>query len=139
GEMVTLDRVADIRDGFEQEDIESHFNGKPSVSLLIVKTAQEDTLVIDRAVREFVARQNAQLPDNMSMAVWGEMAGVLKSRISLLTRNGLIGLALVLIILWLFLDIRLSFWASMGMPISIMGAFIVMWYIGASINMISLF
>jgi multidrug efflux pump subunit AcrB len=139
GEIITLDRVADIRDDFEQEEIESHFNGAPSVSLLIVKTAQEDTLTIDRAVRDYVAQQNEVLPANMSMTVWGNMAGILQSRINLLTRNGLAGLALVFILLWLFLDFRLSFWASMGMPVSIFGAFIVMWYIGATINMISLF
>ncbi|MBI1319314.1 MAG: MMPL family transporter [Candidatus Hydrogenedens sp.] len=139
GEIITLDRVADIRDDFEQEAIESHFNGRPSVSLLISKTSQEDTLTIDQAVRRYVDEQNAKLPQGMSLAIWGEMSGVLKARIALLTRNGLLGLLLVFILLWLFLDFRLSFWASMGMPISIMGAFIVMWFIGATINMISLF
>jgi multidrug efflux pump subunit AcrB len=48
-------------------------------------------------------------------------------------------LLLVFGLLWLFLDFRLSFWAGMGMPISIAGALAIMWGLGATINMISLF
>jgi len=41
--------------------------------------------------------------------------------------------------LWLFLDLRLSFWAGLGIPISIAGAMFILWSIDATINMISLF
>jgi multidrug efflux pump subunit AcrB len=137
--IITLDRVATIRDGFEEGVMYALFNGQPAVNLYISKTVEEDTLAIDRKVREYIAEQRKLLPEGMHMEPWAEQAGILKARISLLSRNGLIGLTLVFILLWLFLDIRLSFWAGMGMPISVMGALAIMWALGATINMISLF
>ena len=54
-------------------------------------------------------------------------------------KNGLQGILLVFIVLALFLDLGLAFWVSSGIPISFMGAFLVLSYFGASINMLSLF
>lgn len=139
GEIITLDRIASIRDGFTEDRIISRFNGQPTILIMVEKTAEEDTLAIDEAVREFVAEKRHQLPEGVQMDVWGDMANELRARIRLLVRNGLIGLTLVFLLLWLFLDIRLSFWAGMGMPISVMGAFSIMYALGATINMISLF
>ena len=42
-------------------------------------------------------------------------------------------------LLWCFLDIRLSFWVGMGIPVSIAGAFAILWAMGGTINMISFF
>ncbi len=139
GDIITLDRIASIRDGFTEDRIISRFNGQPTILIMVQKTPEEDTLAIDRIVREFVADKQKQLPEGIRMDVWGNMAYELRARIRLLVRNGLIGLTLVFLLLWLFLDIRLSFWAGMGMPISVMGAFGIMYALSATINMISLF
>ncbi|MBP8130266.1 MAG: efflux RND transporter permease subunit [Candidatus Hydrogenedentes bacterium] len=139
GDNITLDRIATIRDGFVEDQVLSRFNGLPAVTVSIRKTEDEDTLAIDRAVHEYVERKRADLPAGIHLQIWGRMSTVLEARISLLVRNGLQGLTLVFILLWLFLDIRLSFWVSLGMPVSIMGAFMVMWYADATINMITLF
>lgn len=139
GDNITLDRIATIRDGFVEDNVISRFNGRPAVNVSIRKTEDEDTLAIDRAVREYVERKRAELPEGMNLEVWGRMAPLLEARIRLLTRNGLQGLTLVFILLWLFLDIRLSFWVSLGMPVSVMGALMAMWYNDATINMITLF
>ena len=58
----------------------------------------------------------------------------------LLTKNGLIGLALVLLLLTLFLEIRLAFWVAVGIPTAFMGAMLVLPWTGAdSINLVSMF
>ncbi len=139
GDHITLGHIADIRDGFVEDHVISRFNGKPAALVSIRKTEDEDTLAIDQEVREYVERKRADLPEGMSLDIWGRMAPVLEARIRLLTRNGLQGLCLVFILLWLFLDIRLSFWVSLGMPVSIMGATAAMWFGDATINMITLF
>ena len=139
GEIITLDRIADIRDGFIEEGIISRLDGHRCVMVIVRKTPDEDTLAIDEAVRAYVAEKQQRLPEGVGIQAWGDMAGELRSRIRLLARNGLIGLALVFVLLWFFLDIRLSFWAGMGMPISVMGAFGIMYAVGCTINMISLF
>ncbi len=139
GEIITLDRIADIRDGFIEDKYIARLNGKPAILCVVQKTPDEDTLAIDEAVRAYVAAKKPLLPEGVEIDVWGDMANELRARINLLVRNGLIGLALVFVVLWLFLDIRLSFWAGMGMPISVMGAFGIMLAAGATINMVSLF
>jgi multidrug efflux pump subunit AcrB len=139
GETIPLKRLADIRDGFEDDNIISRFNGVPCINVMVLKTPDEDTLSIDESVRAYVSDKRKVLPEGLEISVWGGTSDLLEARIFLLVRNGLIGLCLVFVMLWLFLDIRLSFWAGMGMPISIAGALGIMWCIGASLNMISLF
>ncbi|HAH48909.1 MAG TPA: hypothetical protein DCM07_29530, partial [Planctomycetaceae bacterium] len=62
-----------------------------------------------------------------------------RDRMDLLTRNGLQGLILVFITLAIFLEFRLAFWVALGIPISMFGACIVLYYTGQTLNMLSMF
>ncbi len=139
GTSLRLDQVATIRDGFVESDVRSRFNGSPAVSLAVYNSESEDALDIAEAVYEYVERKNAELPDGVSLTIWLDSTQYITGRIDLLLRNGRAGLLLVFLLLWLFLDLRLAFWVSMGIPISLAGAMFLMYAIGASINMISLF
>ena len=139
GEIITLDRIAAIRDDFDESALLSRFNGKRCVTVMVQKTSEEDTIGIDRELRKYLERKQATLPPGIFLEPWGGATEALEARIRLLTRNGMIGIVIVFSLLWLFLDIRLSFWAGMGLPISIAGALAVMWAVGATLNMISLF
>lgn len=139
GKFITLDDVANIRDGFSEDNVYARFNGKDTVTIRILKTKREDMLNIDEAIHAYLDRKHAELPEGVSVDPWARMSPLLQDRIRLLVRNGILGLILVFVLLWLFLDIRLSFWAGMGMPVSILGAFIFLWWYGGTVNMISLF
>jgi len=139
GEIVTLDRLATIKDDFSEDMIKASVNGKRSVFLIVQKTKEEDAIVISRTIREFVKQKQKELPDEINLKILYESTDMLRARINLLVKNGLLGLILVFIILWAFLDARLSFWGGMGIPISIAGALAILWGIGGTINMISLF
>ncbi len=56
----------------------------------------------------------------------------------MLVDNGLQGLVLVLLVMWLFFSFRVSFWVVMGLPASFMGTIFVMSAIGYSINMLTM-
>ena len=139
GEQITLDRLATVRDAFTEDPIISRLNGERCVSIVILQTPDEDAITVADAVKAYAKKKQADMPATMHLEIWGDMSTALEARIRLLTRNGMIGIALVFILLWLFLDLRLSFWSGMGMPISVLGALAIMWAIGATINMISLF
>jgi len=139
GRVITLGEIADIRDGFEQEAMRPGVNGQPALFLYVNKTAEQDAIDISKATLEYLASQQELIPENLSLDLIFDSTTMLRARISLLVKNGLIGLVLVFVLLWLFLDLRLSFWAGMGMPISIAGALVILWAVGGSINMISLF
>lgn len=68
-----------------------------------------------------------------------DLARFIEGRLDLMARNGKTGLVLVLISLMLFLNLRVAFWAAIGLPVSFLGTFIVMWIFGISINLLSVF
>ncbi len=139
GEIITLDRISEIRDGFIEDPIFATIDNQPAMFVQIAKTEEEDAIKISNAVQAFVKEKEKVLPPGVHISVFYDTTDSLRARISLLTRNGVIGLSLVFFLLWLFLDLRLSFWAGLGIPISISGAMFILWSIDATINMISLF
>nr|MBF0222528.1 efflux RND transporter permease subunit [Desulfobulbaceae bacterium] len=139
GELVTLDRIAQINDGFSEDPIAVAINGEPGIMLSVFKTKEEDSLAIAQRVKSYIEAEQLKLPDGATISMLYDGTEMLHSRINLLVKNGLIGLGLVFLLLWLFLDVRLSFWSGMGIPISIAGALAILWAMGATINMISLF
>ena len=64
---------------------------------------------------------------------------MLDERMDLLMRNAWMGLVLVLVVLGLFLEVRLAFWVTLGIPISFLGSLLLLPSAGGTINMISLF
>ncbi len=139
GEIITLDRIATIHDGFTEDPVMATVDDQRAMFVQIAKTEDEDAIKISNAVQAFVAEKEKILPPGVHISVFYDTTDSLRGRISLLTRNGVIGLCLVFFMLWLFLDLRLSFWAGLGIPISIAGAMFILWSIDATINMISLF
>lgn len=138
GEIITLDRLATIRDGFTEDPIIATFNGKPAVVISVLKTEEEDAIAVARAVRQYVERTQPTLPEGMKLTPWVDRSQEISSRLNILLKNGTVGLVLVLASLWLFLNWRLSFWVAMGIPISLSGALIIMWLAGHTFNIISL-
>lgn len=139
GTVVHLGQVAEIVDGFTEDMIRPGVDGDPAVFLYVNKTSEQDSLEISAATMEYLESQRGKLPEGMEMTLIYDATTELRARIDLLVKNGFIGLLLVFLLLWLFLDLRLSFWAGMGMPISIAGALVILWAVGGSLNMISLF
>ena len=139
GEVITLGRLARINDGFIEDPINTEINGEPAVLVIVYKTQEDDALIISRAVQDFISKKQQQLPEGSNLKVLYDNTSMLRARIDLLVKNGIIGLAIVFFFLWMFLNARLSFWAGMGIPVSIAGAMAILWAIGGTINMISLF
>jgi len=140
GTIVHLDQIADIKDSFDEDaKIFSLFNGKRSVAVNVYKTEDEDSINIAKKVDKFIAKKRKELPADVHITKFFDRSRMVKDRLHMLISNGILGLCLVFISLWMFLDLRLSFWVSMGIPISLGGALAIMGIAGASINMISMF
>lgn len=139
GDIITLDRLAAIDDGFTEDPIKALINGDPSVLLIVYKTREEDSLAISEAIQKFVGKKQRLIPPGANIKILYDNTEMLRARINVLLKNGAIGLAIVFLLLWTFLNGRLSFWVGMGIPVSIMGALAILWSIGGTINLISLF
>lgn len=78
-------------------------------------------------------------PSQYTFRLHTDIARFVEGRLELMTRNGGWGLVLVLISLNLFLNWRVAFWAAVGLVVSFMGTFAVMWLVGATVNLLSMF
>ena len=136
GSTLYLGDIATVRDGFEESDAISRFNGEQAAFLKIYRTSDERVLDVIDEVYAYV--ETLSIPEGISVSVWQDEAKLLRSRYELMLKNGAMGLALVILALGLFLNSRLAFWVSAGIFISFIGTFAVMVYIGATINLISL-
>ncbi len=139
GAEVRLGQIATIRDGYEDTDEASWYGGKRAVRLTVFRVGEETPAQVSQAVRAYREQLRAQLPPELLVEVWDDDSEKLSDRMRLLTKNGAMGLALVVLILTLFLRLRLAFWVSLGLPISFFGAFFLMPGADLSLNMISLF
>lgn len=139
GTEIRLGDIAKVRDAFEDSDILSRFDGQRAVMLQIYRIGKQDVLSIAKKVREYLDEQKGRLPAGINTAIWFDRSGFLRDRMQLLEKNAILGLVLVFVCLSFFLDLRLAFWVTMGIPISFMGAFWLMPYLGVTLNMISLF
>ncbi|MFK7996784.1 MAG: efflux RND transporter permease subunit [Granulosicoccus sp.] len=140
GGQVQLSQVATVLDGFESLDLEARFNGQRSVSVNVYRVGSEQVLDLVAQARAFIVTEFQQtLPQGIDVALWQNDAQDLQNRMDLLIKNAVLGMALVMLCLTLFLDFRLAVWASVGIGVAFTASFIVMGMLDMSINMISLF
>ena len=140
GSTVKLDDIATIRDGFEEEEVETRFNQQPAILINVFRVGNEDTIKIANTVKKYVYEVAPDIvPQGVSLEIWKDDSQYLSGRLDLLARNGIFGLILVTFVLALFLRPSLALLVALGIPVSFAGAIMVMPYTGISINMISLF
>ncbi|MEM9729776.1 MAG: efflux RND transporter permease subunit [Myxococcota bacterium] len=139
GSQVRVRDIATVVDGFEENDREATYNGQRAAMINIYRVGSETPLTVAAAGKEYVQKLQETLPDGLHAAPWFDTAEMYEQRISLLMNNARLGLLLVLLTLGLFLEGRLAFWVTLGIPISFAGSLLFLPVSDVSINMISLF
>ncbi|GAB4333823.1 MAG: efflux RND transporter permease subunit [Desulfobulbaceae bacterium] len=139
GSMVRLEDIAEIRDDFEESDRYAVFDGLPAVLLDVYKVGDQSPVAVSEAVRARLDEINNLLPGGVRLAARSDRSEIYAQRLDLMLRNAYIGLGLVFILLALFLEPRLAFWVSLGIPVSFLGAMVLLPATGVSFNMVSMF
>ncbi len=139
GSTVRVGDIARVDDGFEDSDISAHFYGKPAVRVKVYRIGKQTPFGVARAVKSYIKRITPQLPPGIHIAIWRDWSEILHQRINLLLSNAFWGFVLVLLTLGLFLEIRLAFWVTFGIPLSFLGSMVFLPAADISINMITLF
>ena len=139
GTRVRLRDVANVIDGYRETDEELFYNGEPAIDLQVFRVGAEAPLAVSDAVYDLLERRQGGLPDSVGLAVVADESEDYRDRLSILAKNGLIGLFLVVTVLGIFLRPAVAFWVSAGIGISFCGSFFIISMAGVSINMISLF
>ena len=139
GSTLTVADVAEVTtEGIDRD--RAYFVGEnPAVQVSVTRTARGDAIDLQRTVEEVAAEFEATLPAGVSLDLIRSRADYITGRLALLLDNGLIGLALVVALLFLFLNARTAFWVALGIPAAMSAAIFLMYMGGLTLNMISLF
>ncbi|MEL7115437.1 MAG: efflux RND transporter permease subunit [Pseudomonadota bacterium] len=118
----------------------AYFVGEnPAMSIRIDRSPRGDAIDIQRTVEEVAAEMQLTLPGGVAIELIRTRAEAISGRLNILMTNGLMGLALVVGLLFLFLNARTAFWVAAGIPVAMTAAIAMMYLAGITINMISLF
>ena len=139
GTRLHLGDVATVVDGFAETDQFGRFDGKPTILVSIFRSGDQSDMEIARAVEGYMAQAEATMPEGITLTVWMNQAEILIDRLSLMLRNGVMGFALVFVMLALFLELRLAFWVSLGIPISFLGTLMLMPGLDVTANVVTTF
>ncbi len=139
GSQLTIGDVASVRvEGTDRE--RAYFVGDtPAIKLVVMRSASGDAIGMQESVEQVAAELGASLPTGVSIALTNARAEAITGRLDILMENGLTGLALVVVLLFLFLNARTAFWVAAGIPVAMLAAIGLMYVGGLTINMISLF
>lgn len=139
GSQLRLSDVADVRDGFSEQDRYFSMNGKRGLNIEI--KISDDPLLFEGTAnaKKYIEDFNKLLPDDIVFKINFESKNMFDSRFNLLKDNALSGLVLVFIILVLFLRPMLAFWVVAGIATTFAGALWLLPLFGVSINMLSMF
>src|SRR6056297_1749331 len=139
GSTLTIGDVARLTvEGIDRE--RGYFVGdNAAISIRVDRSAGGDAIGIQTKVEEVAENLTAALPDGVGIDLIRTRSEAITGRLNILVDNALTGLALVVVLLFLFLNTRTAFWVAAGIPTAMLSAIALMYLAGLTINMISLF
>lgn len=139
GTKLTVGDVARIRVEGADRARAYYVGGDPAMTINVARSDKGDAIALQHEVEAAVAEMELTLPQGVTIDLIRTRSDQITQRLQLLLKNGAMGLALVLVLLFLFLNARTAFWVAMGIPTSMMAAIAAMYVAGMTLNMISLF
>ena len=139
GSVIKVKDIARVIDGFEEDIIITRFNGQPASVIEVYRIGNQSAIQVADRVRNYIDEVRSSLPEGVHIDTWRDRSSIVKSRLKTLTNSALQGGILVFLLLTLFLRPAVAVWVCIGIPISFMGAFIMMPFLGVTLNVVSLF
>ncbi len=139
GTQLTIGDIATIRVEGATRGRAAFVGDNPAMTIRVERTPDGDAIRIQAAVTTVAAEMQATLPPGVTVDLVRARADQITARLQLLLDNGLMGLGLVLMLLFLFLNARSALWVAIGIPVSMLAAIAAMYVGGLTLNMISLF
>lgn len=138
GATLTLGEIATITEAFSPEEERVFFNGRRAVLLEVHKSLEADALRALDSLTELVDVENAALPPTLRLEVVQDVTSIVRDRLFMLVKNGVMGLVLVVLVMSMFFRPGFAIWAAMGLPVAVLGTLAAMALLGLSINMMTL-
>lgn len=137
-QAIRVGDVAMVRRDFEKAQTYQRANGVKGIELIVQKNRQGDNIRISDNVNKIIEQFRKKYSD-IGFVLYNDTSIFIKDRLNVLSSNAFQGLILVVLILFIFFDLRTSFWTMVGIPISFCAAMIVASLMGISLNLMSMF
>ena len=139
GYLVRLGEIAHVELTAEDDETEFRGDGVNMIGLGIIKQSKANTLDVARAAKAQIERIEATLPDNIFIVPSYDSSVFIEASIDEVYETLGIAMLMVVIVIYLFLgNIRATLIPAVTVPVSIIAAFIVMYALGFSINLLTL-
>lgn len=137
--VVRLGDVSEVRVGAEDERNVARYNGLPTVGLGIVKQQKASTVDVAQNVRAALPALRGILPAGMQLEVAYDSATFIEESIREVVISLLIAVLLVFVVIFVFLgSLRATLIPAVAIPVSIIGTFTAIFFMGFSINILTL-
>jgi multidrug efflux pump subunit AcrB len=136
---VYLRDVAEVTFGFADRSSISRLDGIEAVTLSVKKRSGENIIDIADAVHATIAEMKPSFPEGTSIQVIADQSVYIRDMVAELQNNILSGLMLVVVVLFMFLGLRNSFFVGVAIPFSMLLSFIILSAMGITLNMVVLF
>jgi multidrug efflux pump len=139
GFPVRIKDIGNAEIGPVDERTVSRFNGKPSLNIGVIKQAVANPLDLSNAVRDEVKRMNESLPPGMKLIVAYDTSVFIDRSIHSVFET--IGEAIILVVLVIFFflrSLRATIIPIVTIPVALVGAFALMYFMGFTINTLTL-
>ncbi|MDD9885650.1 MAG: efflux RND transporter permease subunit [Gammaproteobacteria bacterium] len=139
GGQLRIGDIADVGMRLEMLQTRARFNGRASLNLIVTKDAEASTIKVANEIKALLKDLAVQLPPAVRAGYHSDLSIYVKTRLQTVFSSGLIGLAMLLLSLYLLLNLRVAAITALGIPVSFLVAVICLKYAGFTINMVSLF
>lgn len=139
GYVVKLKDVARVELGAEEKRKSFRGNGVPMIGIGITKQSTANTLDVARKARSLLAEVNETLPEGMDLLASYDSSVFIEQSIKEVYQTLFIAMILVIIVIYLFLgNVRATLIPALTVPVSLLGSFIVLYFLGYTINLLTL-
>ena len=138
-QIVRLNQVAEIKDGFADINSLSIRSGKPNVGLNIARSPDASTVSLAKKVHQVVAEANKELPEGTKIEVVDDGGENAQSSLDNVIEALVLGAILTIFVVYAFLNSwRSTLITALALPTSVLAAFIAVWLCGFTLNFMTL-
>ncbi|MAT33564.1 MAG: hydrophobe/amphiphile efflux-1 family RND transporter, partial [Ponticaulis sp.] len=140
GASIRLEDVARVEFGPETYDAESNFNGSPASGFAITLATGANALDTVEAVKEAVADLSNEFPTDLDYGFAVDTTPFIETSIHEVEKTLMEAVFLVFLVILVFLQsFRAAFIPMIAVPIVLLGTFAILYTLGFSINMLTMF
>ncbi len=138
GATIRVNDIAVLLDDFEPAKVLSRMNGTPAISFLVFKKESADIIRTVDAIKKLVEENQHRLPPGVSIDYSNDKSRLVSNRLNIVISNGLLGLALVMLMLTLFLNWHSAFWVALSIPVVLLGTLFMLPVFGSYLDTIAM-